>query len=95
MKHQLSYSLQRPIYIFNQVVNTKLPATLSHQCSTTVSLETYAFYFKNKTCFDKSFPELKDKSKTSLAWKDVAKEVGLKDIMFYERMYTYTAKTLM
>ena len=30
-------------YVFNSVVNTKLPAILSHQCSTTVSLETYPF----------------------------------------------------
>ena len=28
---------------FNPVVNTKLPAILSHQRSTTVSLETYPF----------------------------------------------------
>ena len=34
-------SLQRPIYVFNSVVNTKLPVILSHQRSTTVSLETY------------------------------------------------------
>ena len=31
------------IYIFNPVVNTKLPAILSHRRSTTVSLETYPF----------------------------------------------------
>ena len=29
------------IYVFNPVVNTKLPAIFSHQRSTTVSLETY------------------------------------------------------
>ena len=29
-----------PIYVFNSVVNTKLPAILSHRRSTTVSLET-------------------------------------------------------
>ena len=28
---------------FLPVVNTKLPAILSHRCSTTVSLETYPF----------------------------------------------------
>ena len=31
------------IYVFNPVVNTKLPAILSHRRSTTVSLETYPF----------------------------------------------------
>ena len=31
------------IYVFNSVVNTKLPAILSHRRSTTVSLETYPF----------------------------------------------------
>ena len=31
----------RLIYVFNSVVNTKLPAILSHRRSTTVSLETY------------------------------------------------------
>ena len=35
------YSLQWPIYVFNSVVNTKLPAILSRLCSTKVSLETY------------------------------------------------------
>ena len=37
------YSLQWLIYVFNSVVNTKLPAILSHRCSTTVSLETSPF----------------------------------------------------
>ena len=37
------YPLQWLIYIFNSVVNAKLPAILSHQRSTTVSLETYPF----------------------------------------------------
>ena len=37
------YSLQWLIYIFNSVVNTKLPAILSRRCSTTVSLETSPF----------------------------------------------------
>ena len=43
LKHQLFYPLQWLIYVFNPVVNTKLPAILSHQCSTKVSLETYPF----------------------------------------------------
>ena len=37
------YPLRWLIYVFNSVVNTKLPAILSHRCSTTVSLETYPF----------------------------------------------------
>ena len=37
------YSLQWLIYVFNSVVNTKLPAVLSRRCSTTVSLETSPF----------------------------------------------------
>ena len=37
------YSLRWLIYVFNPVVNTKLPAILSHRRSTTVSLETYPF----------------------------------------------------
>ena len=37
------YSLQWLIYVFNSVVNTKLPAILSCRCSTTVSLETSPF----------------------------------------------------
>ena len=39
------YSLQSLwlIYVFNSVVNTKLPAILSRRCSTTVSLETSPF----------------------------------------------------
>ena len=36
-KCQLFYPLRWPICIFNTVVNTKLLAILSHQCSTTVS----------------------------------------------------------
>ena len=35
------YSLRWPIYVFNSVVNTQLPAILSHRRSTTVSQETY------------------------------------------------------
>ena len=35
------YFLRWLIYVFNPVVNTKLPAILSHRRSTTVSLETY------------------------------------------------------
>ena len=34
----------RPIYVFNSVVNSKLPAILSHRRSTTVSLETYSLH---------------------------------------------------
>ena len=37
------YSLKWLIYVFNSVVNTKLPAILSRRCSTTVSLETSPF----------------------------------------------------
>ena len=37
------YPLRWLIYVFNPVVNTKLPAILSHRRSTTVSLETYPF----------------------------------------------------
>ena len=33
----------RNVSFFNPVVNTKLPAILSHRRSTTVSLETYPF----------------------------------------------------
>ena len=40
----LFYPLQWLIYVFNPVVNTKLPAILSHRRSTTVSLETYPLY---------------------------------------------------
>ena len=37
------------IYVFNSVVDTKLPALLSHRRSTTVSLETYPFiHYVNK-----------------------------------------------
>ena len=39
----LETSLWWLIYVFNSVVNTKLPAILSHRCSTTVSLETSPF----------------------------------------------------
>ena len=41
---QLFYSLRWPIYVFNSVVNTQLPAILSHRRSTKVSLETYPLY---------------------------------------------------
>ena len=37
------YPLRWLIYVFNPVVNTKLPAILSHRRSTIVSLETYPF----------------------------------------------------
>ena len=40
-KRQLFYSLRWPIYVFNSVVDTKLPGLLSHRRSTTVSLETH------------------------------------------------------
>ena len=54
-KRKLFYPLRWLIYVFNSVVNTKLPAILSHRCSTTVSLETYPFIQNNqpgkwKTC---------------------------------------------
>ena len=32
-------------YVFKPVVNTKLPAILSHRRNTTVSLETYSFIY--------------------------------------------------
>ena len=50
-KRQLFYPLRWLIYVFNPVVNTKLPAILSHRRSITVSLETYPFipYIAN-TC---------------------------------------------
>ena len=38
------YSLWWPICVLNSVVNTKLPAILSHRRSTTVCLETYPLY---------------------------------------------------
>ena len=50
MKHQFFYSLRQLIYVFNSVVNTKLPAILSHRCSTTVSLETYPFITTRTSC---------------------------------------------
>ena len=50
-KRQLFYTLRWPIYVFNSVVNTKLPSILSHRRSTTVSLETYLLYSKSaKLC---------------------------------------------
>ena len=48
-------------YIFNSVVNTKLPAILSHRCSTTVSLETYPFIHPNESI-------TKSKSFISTGW---------------------------
>ena len=45
------YPLQWPIYVFNSVVNTKLPAILSHQGSTTVSLETYPLCYLSMSQF--------------------------------------------
>ena len=36
--------LRWSIYVFNSVVNTNLPVTLSHERSTTVSLETCPLY---------------------------------------------------
>ena len=50
---QLFYPLRWRIYVFNSVVNTKLPAILSHRGSTTVSLETYPFIHSSKV-FDLS-----------------------------------------
>ena len=47
LKCQLFYPLWWQIYAFNSVVKTKLPAILSHRCSTTVSLETYPLYSIN------------------------------------------------
>ena len=44
MKGWLFYPLRWLNDIFNSVVNTKLPAILSYQRSTTVSLETYPLY---------------------------------------------------
>ena len=44
LKGSFFYPLRWPIYVFNSVVNTKLPAILSHRRTTTVSLETYPFY---------------------------------------------------
>ena len=44
------------MYVFNSVVNAKLPAILSHQRSTTVSLETYPFYSCIVTYFGISKP---------------------------------------
>ena len=43
------YPLRWLIYVFNSVVNTKLPSILSHWRSTTVSLETYHFIFDQST----------------------------------------------
>ena len=40
------YPLRWLIYAFNSVVNTELPALLSHRRSTTVSSETYPLYIK-------------------------------------------------
>ena len=42
------FTLQGGIYVFNSVVNTKLPATLPHRRSTTVSLETYPIYLRKR-----------------------------------------------
>ena len=44
MRRQPFNSLRWRIYVFNSVVNTKLPAKLSHRRSTTVSLEIYPIY---------------------------------------------------
>ena len=41
------YPLRWPIYAFNSVVNTELPALLSHRRSTTVSSETYTLYIED------------------------------------------------
>ena len=40
------YSLRWPIYVFNSVVNTKLPAILSHRRSITVSLKIFPLFIK-------------------------------------------------
>ena len=61
MRVRYSKTLQQKTYLFlpftvanlrfplNSVVNTKLPAILSHRRNITVSLETYPFY-KEPTC---------------------------------------------
>ena len=41
------YPLRWPIYALNSVVNTELPALLSHRRSTTVSSETYPLYIED------------------------------------------------
>ena len=41
------YPLRWLIYAFNSVVNTELPALLSHRRSTTVSSETYPLYIED------------------------------------------------
>ena len=54
-KCQLFYPLRWPIYVFNSVVNTKLPVILSHRRSSTVSLETYPLTLYFQLCL---FPQL-------------------------------------
>ena len=70
------YPLRWLIYIFNLVVNTKLPAILSHRHSTTVSLETYPFinilickynsYFIIISFFNNVLPQLQVLHETAL-----------------------------
>ena len=70
------YPLRWLIYIFNSVVNTKLPAILSHRHSTTVSLETYPFinilickynsYFIIISFFNNILPQLQVLHETAL-----------------------------
>ena len=59
---KLFYSLQWPIHVFNSVVNTKLPAILSHWLSTTVSLETYSI------CSSEKFSLLWPPNWSGLGW---------------------------
>ena len=58
------HSLRWPIYVFNSVVNIKLPAILSHRRSTTVSLETYTLY------------KIEEDSKTSTTENSTTKNKG-------------------
>ena len=75
-KRQLFYSLRWLIHVFNPVVNTKLPAILSHRRSTTVSLETYPFIDKQRTALHVSrciAPEM------GLSWTAVTQFSKLSD----------------
>ena len=48
MCYKYTYSLRWPSYVFNLVVNTKLPATLFHRRSTTVSLPAARFIWSHR-----------------------------------------------